>query len=228
MNIILESNDNYVMSILENKLNENEDYIVFNVFKELGNLEDYGKNKPLPLFQSFIAKFDNAMKLASSQNKSLVLEGLGAFFKEGKLSILEKSFVEWSLSQFGCVVLDLDNAENKEIFSGRFPRIQYNSQSDFVVDLKKKLDAEEGKYKDDYIIKTFRALETSGNFIGNFNAKILHPLKKVELDTIGSKVFELGNVEETIDQFQRGEIAFYKNSHPFEIFLRLHAKNQRS
>ena len=78
----------------------------------------------------------------------------------------------------------------------------------------------------------YKAICGSGNpFIkrgGNFNAKILHPLKKVELDTIVSKVFELGNVEETIDQFQRGEIAFYKNSHPFEIFLRLHAKNQRS
>lgn len=226
MNILLESTDTYVLSLLENKLNENDEFVVFNVLKELGSFEDYGKNKPLPLFQSFMAKFECALESVSNESKSLVLEGMGYFFKEGRLSILEKSYIEWSLSELGCVVVDIDHSETATYITSRFLHIPYSSATDFYMDLKAKLLDEDKKFKNNYLIKTFRALESAGNFIGNFKAQSFYPLKKVNIESVISKLFELGNVDQLVDDFKYGKIAFYKDSHPFQIFLTIdNAKN---
>lgn len=230
MHIVLESKDEAVVSMLENKLNENDKYNVFDVKKEMG--DDY-IGLTIPVFQKFVYKF-NEMKLRSKEGrKNIIVEGLGDFLSKARISLMENAYIQWNMDSMGFCAI---SSGEGSFFGYRFPTVDFSPVSDFYKDLKRQLDEIENEISSDYLFKTYNALNAEGYFLGNFhtNEIISVPINgrklyfKDVLKTIYENRNENSSEEKMVKDFYDGKISFVKKDHPFAYFVLQNAENKHS
>lgn len=147
MNIIIENSNLEESRLIANKLNENNEYILvdFDDFKHL--------TPPINAYAQYnliIQRFLDSFKMSKERNKNVIVTGLYD---------LEKSEIGYYLFGLlypqGFVVV---SPTGKTSFEG-FDVVDYNFKTEFIVDLKKKLDAVKQKINSNFasIVKVFNA-----------------------------------------------------------------------